>query len=267
MNGHDPGLPIEQFIQALTSQLDRVQAAMALKAKAGLPLTFAVKELSIDLRTHVEMVDSVVRIRPAEPGETEASNLHLNITTITRPMIEENTRSYRAEVGEPSLKEVLGPTMSAEEQRRLEWVGVQSVSQLRQLHEQAGEQTIQQVADIPVNRLRLALERSARPFVTEVRPVAPDDAPPVRPPGMDSVLRIRGVNLSGRDAPVVHVAGRPASILSSSATELLVAAPALPEAGTVSVRTGPGPAGAVQFSLATGQAFPDGETAASTPPP
>ena len=47
MNGRDPGLPIENFIQALTSQLDRAQAALALKARAGLPLTFAVKDLTL----------------------------------------------------------------------------------------------------------------------------------------------------------------------------------------------------------------------------
>jgi len=50
------GVPIEQFIQALTTQLDRAQNAMALKAEnLDLPLTFAVKDLSLDLRTHVEV--------------------------------------------------------------------------------------------------------------------------------------------------------------------------------------------------------------------
>src|SRR5512135_3012187 len=124
MNERDAGLPIEQFIQALTSQLDRAQATMALKARAGLPLTFAVKDISIDLRTHVEMVGSVVRIRPAGPGDVEASILHLALTTITRPMMEENTVQLSAEPDEPSLKEVLGNEMSEDEQRRLEWVGI-----------------------------------------------------------------------------------------------------------------------------------------------
>ena len=68
-----PGLPIEQFIQALTSQLDRVQSSMALKMHAGLPLTFAVKDLTLDLRAHVEMAGSVVRIgRPSPASRTPA---------------------------------------------------------------------------------------------------------------------------------------------------------------------------------------------------
>ena len=37
LSNNENGLPIEQFIQALTSQLDRAQATMALKARAGLP--------------------------------------------------------------------------------------------------------------------------------------------------------------------------------------------------------------------------------------
>jgi hypothetical protein len=45
MTDRDGGLPVEQFIQALTSQLDRVQSTMAMKARAGLPMTFAVKDL------------------------------------------------------------------------------------------------------------------------------------------------------------------------------------------------------------------------------
>lgn len=36
-NYEDQGLPIEDFIQALTSQLDRAQATMAVKARFGLP--------------------------------------------------------------------------------------------------------------------------------------------------------------------------------------------------------------------------------------
>ena len=47
----DSGVPFDLFIQALTEQLDKAQAGMAIKARLGkLPLTFAVKEVSLDLR-------------------------------------------------------------------------------------------------------------------------------------------------------------------------------------------------------------------------
>jgi hypothetical protein len=46
----DSGVPFDLFIQALTEQLDKAQAGMAIKARLGqMPLTFAVKEVSLDL--------------------------------------------------------------------------------------------------------------------------------------------------------------------------------------------------------------------------
>ena len=40
------GIPFDLFISSLTEQLDKAQAAMAIKARLGkLPLTFAVKEV------------------------------------------------------------------------------------------------------------------------------------------------------------------------------------------------------------------------------
>jgi hypothetical protein len=246
VNDRDPGVPIEQFIQALTSQLDLAQSTMALKARAGLPLTFAVRDLSIDLRAHVEMVGSVVRIRSAGPGDTEASTIHLALTTITRPMIEENTRQFAAESDDPPLKEVLGNTMTEDEQRRLEWIGVRSVSQLRELERHAGEQAIERVADIPVNRLRMALERTSQPLVTRVAPERIVNGGPVDDP---SVLRIHGHNLLRGGLPEVRIGGEQVPVLQATPKELLVAALPHQMAGTLSVETAPGVAAHAEFDL------------------
>src|SRR5260370_39774168 len=217
---------------------------MAMKERAGLPLTFAVKDLRLDLRAHVDMVTSIVLIRPAAPGEQEASTLHLDITTITRPMIEENTREAQTS-GEPSLKQVLGPTLSEDEQRRLEWIGVQSVSQLQQLHSESGEAAIERAADIPVNRLRLALERSSQPFVTHVEQMPPDQTAP----DGSMLLRIRGANLLRDMPPPRHIDNQPVAVGSASPRELVVAPMTLPATGTVSVQTAPGVAGLRNFQL------------------
>ena len=43
-------LPLEHFIQAVQSQLDNAQTAMAVKARnLNLPLTFAIKDVTLDL--------------------------------------------------------------------------------------------------------------------------------------------------------------------------------------------------------------------------
>src|SRR3954452_8239101 len=91
----DVTLRLEDFIQAVQSQLDNAQAAMAIKARnLNLPLTFAIKDINLDLRAHVEFTDSEIRIRPAAAGEKETSVFHLVFTAITRPAIEENATTF-----------------------------------------------------------------------------------------------------------------------------------------------------------------------------
>jgi hypothetical protein len=165
----DAGVPFDLFIQALTEQLDKAQAGMAIKARLGkLPLTFAVKEISLDLRAFVQILDDDIYLRPAGPGETEASSIKLQLTTITRPMIEENAVDYSTEDPKFSLREALGDQISDSEQRQLERIGVRTVQQLNELKEKAGTDVIARLSRMPVNRLQQALMRAAAPRVTRV---------------------------------------------------------------------------------------------------
>ena len=165
----DAGVPFDVFIQALTEQLDKAQASMALKARVGkLPLTFAVKEVSLDLRAFVNLVDDDVFIRPAGPGDAEASTVKLALTTITKPMIEENAVDFRPEDPKFSIREALGDTVSEDEQRRLERIGVRTVSQLAELRRTAGADVVARLARMPVNRLQQALLAASVPRVSQV---------------------------------------------------------------------------------------------------
>jgi hypothetical protein len=215
VNG-DNGVPIEQFIQAITGQLDRAQEALALKARFGTPLTFAVRDLALELRTHVDVVDNEVLLRPAGPGETDTSVIHLSLTTITKPMIEENTRPLTADDGGPSIKDVLGDELTRDEQRKLEWAGVYTVSQLRDLPRQASPEVIERVAQLPIGRLRAALTAASRPRVTAVNKV-PD-------PGLNQ-LAINGLNLTGDGPPRVHLNGNLLDVVSATPREVRVSAP------------------------------------------
>ena len=72
-------MPFDLFIQALTEQLDKAQAAMAIKARVGkLPLTFAVKDVSLDLRAFVQIDRrrrlSCVPPAPAKPRRARSSS-------------------------------------------------------------------------------------------------------------------------------------------------------------------------------------------------
>ncbi len=255
MSSSDHGVPIEQFIQALTSQLDRAQDALRLKA-ASRPLTFAVKDLTLDLRSHVEISGSTVKIRPAGPNEPEASTIHIALTTITRPMIEENTVQLAEDSDEPSLEEVLKDDFKDREeredvQRRLEWAGVHTVSQLRDSQRRNGEQVLQKYTQLPVNRLRAALMRAAQPRVTRVMSETLNNGHENGGAKGAPLLRIRGQNLMTERQPEVRIGGECVPVLQANERELLVAPLAHQLSGTLAVEVEPGNVVETEFDFTT----------------
>jgi hypothetical protein len=141
---------------------------MALKARVGkMPLTFAVKEVQLDLRAFVQVIDDDLFVRPAGPGEAEASTIKLSLTTITKSMVEENAVDYSAEDPKFSLREALGDDFE-KERRSLERIGVRTVSQLTELRKSAGADVIERLARMPVNRLQQAMLAASAPRVGSV---------------------------------------------------------------------------------------------------
>ncbi|MCF7220876.1 hypothetical protein [Marilutibacter chinensis] len=204
----DSGIPFDLFIQALTEQLDKAQAAMAIKARVGkLPLTFAVKDVSLDLRAFVQMVDEEVFLRPAGPGESEASTIKLALTTITKPMIEENAVDFKAEDPKFSLREALGDRITEDEQRRLERIGVRTVTQLNELKKSAGADVIARLSRMPVNRLQQALMSAAAPRVTRVEAGAAN--------GAGRRVHLSTPSLRGGRLPLVRAAGETVPVVES----------------------------------------------------
>jgi hypothetical protein len=239
MNGSDVAVPIEDFVQALQAQLDRAQRAMHMKARnLNLPLTFAVKDISIDLRTQVEVVKNQIRVRPAGPSDHDASVLHLTLTTVTRPMIEEN--AFAMDATEERIDEM--KDIPEEDRRKLEWAGLQTVRQLKQLHDQEGAATIGRMADLPVDRLRKALQKMVQPMVSRVD--AEDGESPAQ-----KLLRIRGQNLMRQQVPKVEIEGEPVSVLQANDREVLLAPKAHQFGGVLSIETEPNCATQTAFDL------------------
>ncbi|XZG68934.1 hypothetical protein ACTSKR_09730 [Chitinibacteraceae bacterium HSL-7] len=212
----DQGVPFDLFIQALTEQLDKAQAAMALKARVGkLPLTFAVKEVSLDLRAFVQMVDDDLFVRPAGPGDSDASTIRLALTTITKPMIEENAIDFKPEDPKLSLREVLGNDKDSDElQRRLERIGVRNVQQLSELRKTAGADVIARLARLPVNRLQQALMQASAPRVAQVETGSSHE--PARVHVTTPLLRAGSL-------PRVRAAGLPVPVVAAHDGSLVLA--------------------------------------------
>ncbi len=224
----DNGLPFDVLLQALTEQLDKAQAAMTIKARVGkLPLTFAIKEISLDLRAFISVMDDDIYVRPAAPGDTDASTLKLGFTTITKPMIEENAADFVARDSSPSLKDALGDSISEGEQRQLERIGVRTVNQLQDLRKNAGADVIARLSRMPVNRLQQALLRASAPRVTRVETnIAANNGSAsndgnrvhVRAP-MVNPGRLPRVRAAGFDVPLLSV-GDEEFVLAPHATQM-----------------------------------------------
>jgi hypothetical protein len=215
VNGHATGsFPIEDFVQSLTAQLDRAQDALALKVRTGRPLTFAIKDLSIDLRVFWEADRSGrVLARHAGPNEEGASTVHLMFTTITRSMVEENTISLALDEDPRSLDELAGRDFDEADRHRLAMVGVRTVGQLRRLSEATDPKSVETFIGVPVMRLRAALEAAAQPTLTDVQPVRRGDR---------RFLRVRGANLAADTPPEVMLSGEPVEVVEANDRELIV---------------------------------------------
>ncbi|WP_367325932.1 hypothetical protein [Streptomyces sp. HUAS ZL42] len=184
----DGSFRVEEFLEALTSQLDRTQDALRLKA-VNRPLTYAIKDFSLTLQVFVELDEQGdVRLRSSGPNETGASSVSIGFTTITRSAIDENTIRLSETQG-PSLDELGIPP---EDQRRLEKIGVRNAAQLKRLSASSGEGAVARFANVPVNRLRAALQAS-RPRVDRLTPApAPEPSEPAAPPArpaLDDAVR------------------------------------------------------------------------------
>ena len=226
-----PAFPVEAFVQALSAQLDRAQDALALKAKTGRPLTFALKDLSVDLKVFWEsQQDGRLLLRHAAPNEEGASTVHLSFTTITREMVQENTISLSAEDDPRTLETVAGRDLDEADRRKLEMVGVRTVGQLKKLAEGSDPRHMGALLDIPINRLQSALEQSARPMVSGTQSVA-------QPHGR-ALLKIQGANLENGERPRVRLDGEPVEVIESSKHEVLVRPMAHHRAGQLEIHVG-----------------------------
>ena len=249
-------LPLEHFIQAVQRQLDNAQTAMAMKARSfNLPLTFAIKDVTLDLRAHVEFARSEIRLRPAGPSDADASVFHLVFTAITRPMIEENAIAFQEDP-----EDTIADELTDEERKKLEWSGVRTRTQLRELTSLGGERAVERITGLPADRLRRALARSAEPAIAEI---VPTEAPNAESPF--GRLRLRGRNLVADGPPSVTIAGSPVSVLSATADEVVIAPTAHQLSGELRLRTRPDASVATALDLRPLWSRPDSGADASSP--
>jgi hypothetical protein len=244
---------VEDFIQSILSQLDKVQDALRMKS-VNRPLTYALKDFSLDFQVFGDVDQTgVVRFRPASANEAGSSTLRLGFTTITKPMIEENTVSMSASRS-PTLEEV---GLAPDEARRLEGLGVRTTAQLDKLQRAAGSSTVARLAGVPTARLSDALRRGLPAIhgvqvgtqkvpAPEIHVAPPPPAPPspigggnLRP---SAVGLPRQVKIGGSNFPDILRAkfeAQPIDIARASEDEIVLHVPeTAPNRGTLELTFG-----------------------------
>jgi hypothetical protein len=205
----DDAVLVEDFLEAIASQLDRAQDGLAFKA-VNRPLTYAIKDFNLQLQVFVEVdVEGNIRLRSSGPNESGASTMTIAFTTITRPMIQENTISLAATKG-PTLDEA---GFTPAERQRLERLGVRNTAQLRRLGSSTGASVVSRLSRVPVDRLRAALQVD-HPAVTSVKPVLRATQPSIGgdPDGDASSPVVRGPRPSLRTPPADGPAPAPSLV-------------------------------------------------------
>ncbi|MFO6448853.1 hypothetical protein ACLBKU_17100 [Erythrobacter sp. NE805] len=212
--GANQAVALEDFIQAVQSQLDTAQTRMSLRAQNDkLPLTFAIKDIAMDLKAHVELADGEVRIRPAQPQDKDTTVLRLGFTAITKPMIEENAVQLAVDDAEDLTLDALGDDLAPEERRRLEGIGIRTVAKLDELRKQGLAGSVGRITRLPVDKLESVLSRATRPMVSEVSSEESGGSSDA----LRQRLRVRGRNLL-RDGvpPRVAIGGREVGVVHAS---------------------------------------------------
>lgn len=97
---------IESFIDSLTVELDKVRETLAIKA-INKPLTYSVKDVSMDLQIFPEFDGDDVRFTTAKAGQEGASKLSLQLGSITDRQIRETSKiPSKADVSIESIEEI-----------------------------------------------------------------------------------------------------------------------------------------------------------------
>ncbi|MFK7938541.1 MAG: hypothetical protein AB8B82_04120 [Roseovarius sp.] len=227
------GLPLEDLLNAVSTQLERAQSALNFRSQTA-GLNFAVKDFAMDLRAVIDMEHAEVRVRPALPGEAGVSTLKIGFTTVTRPMLEEHAVEFEAE--EPAIAEAVDG-LSDEEARRLEWIGVRNLSDMQKVQAKGGQSEMRRLSRLPSDRLKQALDVADQRALNSVTalPLTPDVVQSLDPATRHR-LKITGRNLARRGGVrSVTVNGTPAQVLEARDDAVTIATQSPVSAGAVAL--------------------------------
>lgn len=208
---------LESFIDSLVVELDQARETLAVKSM-NRPLSYAVKDLSLDLQIFPTYEGGDVRFRTAEPGQAGYSTVTLQLASITDQQIRATSKPPPARSEMPLDDTAIDP----ESRRTLQRLGVRSVDDIENLEQRNVD--LQSATRGAIDYTNLAnMIRQARRGKTppQVRSAS------VEITGDGPVLCIQGANLSLSEEhePVAVVNDQLGEVLSHGPERIEVRVP------------------------------------------
>lgn len=119
---------LESFLDAIVMELDKARETLAIKA-VNKPLNYAVKDLAIELQTFPTYDGDDVRFVTAQPGQTGASKISVQLGSITDQQVRATSKEPPSKSDVQIADAKIEPSMKNE----LRKLGVTSVSDLERI--------------------------------------------------------------------------------------------------------------------------------------
>lgn len=206
---------LEDFVDSLVVELDKTRETLAIKA-INKPLSYSVKEVALDLNIFPSYDGDKVRFVTAQPGQTGASKVSIQLGSITDQQVRATSKPPPSK-GDLAIDDIAVDPATKKQLRR---IGVNSVDDLQAVEKK--NVNLKKVTDNEIdysalaNQIQKARRDQNRPRVSGVSMSMEDGEPCL-------LIRGRELAVDPKFDPVAVVNQKLARVVARSPTELKVA--------------------------------------------
>lgn len=148
---------LEDFVDSLVVELDKTRETLSIKA-INKPLTYTVKDMALDLNIFPTYDGDQIKFVTAQPGQTGASKVTLQLGSITDQQVRATTKSP-GKADNVSIKEI---EVDKDTEKELRKMGVTTIEDLQEIENKNVK--IEKVTDkkIDYNKLLNQLKKAKR---------------------------------------------------------------------------------------------------------
>jgi len=215
MDGANASWHLEDFVDSLVVELDKTRETLAVKA-INKPLSYTVKDLSLDLNIFPSYDGDKVKFLTAQPGQTGASKVTIQLGSITDQQVRATSKPPPANT-DINIDDI---PVDAATRKQLRKIGVSSIDDLQQIAKKNVD--LKKVSDNEIdysalaNQIQKARRNQSPPQISGISLSMDEDSRPF--------LLIKGRNLAvdPKFDPVAVVNQNLAEVMSRSDTEMKV---------------------------------------------